>query len=196
VVWETNLLDQRDLELTAAPLAIKDQIIVGGSGGDRGIRPWVVALDAKSGKPQWKTHSVPAPGEPGSETWKDGNNAWQTGGGSFYVTGSYDPATNLTIGAPVIQRRPMTRPTGPATISIRRARSLSMPPTARSGGTTSTRRTTIATMTRPAPTSSSTPRLNGEDRKILSHAGRNGFEYIFDRIQTASSCGRRKASSR
>jgi alcohol dehydrogenase (cytochrome c) len=64
VVWETNLLDQPDLELTAAPLALKDQIVVGGSGGDRGIRPWVVALDARTGKLQWKTHSIPAPGEP------------------------------------------------------------------------------------------------------------------------------------
>ena len=45
---------------------------------------------------QWKTFAIPAPGEPGSETWKDKNNAWQTGGGAFYVTGSYDPATNLT----------------------------------------------------------------------------------------------------
>ena len=39
----------------------------------------------------WKTYAIPAPGEPGSETWKDKNNAWQTGGGAFYVTGSYDP---------------------------------------------------------------------------------------------------------
>ena len=39
---------------------------------------------------------IPAPGEPGSETWKDKNNAWQTGGGAFYVTGTYDPNTNLT----------------------------------------------------------------------------------------------------
>ena len=44
----------------------------------------------------WKTYAVPAPGEPGSETWKDKNNAWQTGGGAFYVTGSYDPDTNIT----------------------------------------------------------------------------------------------------
>ena len=45
---------------------------------------------------KWKTYSIPAPGEPGSETWKDKVNAWQTGGGSFYGTGAYDPANNLT----------------------------------------------------------------------------------------------------
>ena len=49
-----------------------------------------------TGAVRWKTYSVPAPGEPGSETWKDRNNAWQTGGGAFYSTGSYDPALNLT----------------------------------------------------------------------------------------------------
>jgi len=96
VVWDKNLLDQEDLELTAAPLAVKDSILVGGSGGDRGLRNWLAALDPTTGEIKWKTYSIPAPGEPGSETWKDKNNAWQTGGGAFYGTGAYDPANNLT----------------------------------------------------------------------------------------------------
>ena len=56
--------------------------------------------------------SIPAPGEPGSETWKDNNNAWQTGGGAFYVTGSYDPATNHLWGSgnPVPMYDPYYRP--------------------------------------------------------------------------------------
>src|SRR5439155_6208903 len=70
VVWDKNLLDQQDLELTAAPLAVKDSILVGGSGGDRGLRSWLAALDPKTGEIKWKTYSIPAPGEPGSETWK------------------------------------------------------------------------------------------------------------------------------
>jgi hypothetical protein len=70
VVWDKNLLDQPDLELTAAPLALKDAIMIGGSGGDRGLRNWVASLDPKSGDIQWKTYSIPAPGEPGNETWK------------------------------------------------------------------------------------------------------------------------------
>ena len=60
------------------------------------MRDWIVSLDPKTGNVKWKTFAIPAPGEPGSETWKDKNNAWQTGGGAFYVTGSYDPHTNLT----------------------------------------------------------------------------------------------------
>ena len=66
--------------------------MVGGSGGDRGLRDWLAALDPKTGDIKWKTYSIPAPGEPGSETWKDKDNAWLTGGGAFYGTGSYDPA--------------------------------------------------------------------------------------------------------
>ncbi len=96
VVWDKNLHDQPDMEITAAPLALDGTVIIGGSGGDNGVRCWLAALDAKTGELKWKTYAVPAPGEPGSETWKDKVNAWQTGGGAFYVTGSYDPATNLT----------------------------------------------------------------------------------------------------
>ena len=96
IVWDKNLHDQPDMTLNAAPLALKDEIIVGASGGDQGVRAWIVALDPRTGDVKWKTYTVPAPGEPGSETWKDKNNAWQTGGGAFYVTGSYDPATNIT----------------------------------------------------------------------------------------------------
>jgi alcohol dehydrogenase (cytochrome c) len=98
VVWETNLADgQPDLQLTAAPLAVKDKIIVGAAGGDRGVRDWIAGLDAATGKVAWKKHVIPAPGEPGSETWKDKNNAWQTGGGAMWVTGAYDAATNQVI---------------------------------------------------------------------------------------------------
>src|SRR6516225_12107544 len=73
VVWDKNLIDQADLELTAAPLALRDEILIGGSGGDRGLRGWLAALDPKTGDIKWKTYSVPAPGEPGSETWKNPN---------------------------------------------------------------------------------------------------------------------------
>ena len=62
IVWDKNLLDQADLELTAAPLALKDSIVIGGSGGDRGLRNWVAALDPRTGDIQWKTYSIPAPG--------------------------------------------------------------------------------------------------------------------------------------
>jgi alcohol dehydrogenase (cytochrome c) len=98
VVWETNLSDQQDdVQITAAPLAVKDKIIVGAAGGDRGVRDYIAAVDAKTGKLEWRKYVIPAPGEPGSETWKDKNNAWQTGGGAMWVTGTYDVGTNQLI---------------------------------------------------------------------------------------------------
>ncbi|MEA3027663.1 MAG: hypothetical protein QOF91_2948, partial [Alphaproteobacteria bacterium] len=99
IVWETNLSEgQPDVQLTAAPLAVKDKIMVGAAGGDRGVRDYIVAVDAATGKLLWRKYSIPAPGEPGSETWKDSAKvAWQTGGGAMWVTGTYDVASNQVI---------------------------------------------------------------------------------------------------
>jgi alcohol dehydrogenase (cytochrome c) len=113
VVWESSFQDTPDVTFTAAPLAIKDKIIVGAANGDQGVRDWIAGLDAKTGKRLWLDFTVPAPGEPGSETWKGNNNAWQTGGGAVWVTGTYDPATNQTIwgtGNPVPMFDPNYRP--------------------------------------------------------------------------------------
>jgi len=182
VVWDKAFLDQADLEFTAAPLALKDQIIIGSSGGDRGLRAWVAALDAKTGNLQWKTYAVPAPGEPGSETWKDKTNAWQTGGGAFYVTGSYDPASNLTYwgsGNPVpaydAGHRPGDNLYTSSAIAFDAASGKIRwhhqynPNDSHDYDETGTHIVIDTT-------------VNGEDRKILSHAGRNGFQYIFDRL--------------
>src|SRR5579871_3525400 len=113
VVWETNMQDQPAVELNAAPLVIRDKVFIGASGGDRGTRGWIAALDAATGKLVWKKFTVPAPGEPGSETWKDKNNAWQTGGAAMWVTGSYDLETNQVLwgtGNPVPMYNPFYRP--------------------------------------------------------------------------------------
>jgi alcohol dehydrogenase (cytochrome c) len=69
--------------------------MVGASGGEFGIRGFIAAYDPDTGKQQWRTYTIPAPGEPGSETWPKGGDQWKTGGGSVWVTGNYDPATNL-----------------------------------------------------------------------------------------------------
>jgi alcohol dehydrogenase (cytochrome c) len=114
IAWETNMMfDQAETRLTSAPLAIKDKIIVGAAGGDRGVRDWIAGLDAATGKVLWRKYVIPAPGEPGSETWKGGTNAWQTGGAAMWVTGTYDPDTNQTIwgtGNPVPMFDPFYRP--------------------------------------------------------------------------------------
>jgi alcohol dehydrogenase (cytochrome c) len=113
VVWETSFPDTPDVTFTSAALPIKDKLIIGAANGDQGVRDWIGALEAATGKLVWRKYTVPAPGEPGSETWKGGTNAWQTGGGAVWVTGTYDPATNQTIwgtGNPVPMFDPLYRP--------------------------------------------------------------------------------------
>ncbi|SVC63778.1 uncharacterized protein METZ01_LOCUS316632, partial [marine metagenome] len=90
---------------THAPLAIKDKVIVGTSGGDRGIRGFIAAFDAETGEEAWRFYTIPGPGEPGHETWEAcppnsttycDPEAWKHGGGAAWLTGSYDPELNLT----------------------------------------------------------------------------------------------------
>ena len=81
--------------ITGAPLIVKDMAITGVAGAEYGIRGWLAATDLKTGQEVWRTYTIPAPGEPGSETWKDNHEAWKTGGGSTWVTGTYDPKANM-----------------------------------------------------------------------------------------------------
>jgi len=96
-VWTAQVGDNKlGYYCSVAPLVAGGKVIVGASGGEVGVRGFVAAFDAETGKPAWKTYTVPAPGEPGSETWPNGDQ-WKTGGGSVWVTGNYDPETNLTF---------------------------------------------------------------------------------------------------
>lgn len=95
LAWEKAVEDYNGgYYMTLAPLAVRGKIMVGVSGGERGIRGFVIALDAETGEEVWKSYTIPAPGEPGNDTWP--GDSWQTGGAPVWVTGSYDPALNLT----------------------------------------------------------------------------------------------------
>lgn len=92
-IWTTNVGDNKSGYYTSmAPLYADGKVLVGVSGGETGVRGYVIALDAKTGKEAWRTYTVPAPGEPGSETWPKGD-FWQHGGAPVWVTGNYDVAT-------------------------------------------------------------------------------------------------------
>jgi len=94
-VWTKSVADnQTGYYMTLAPLVAGGTVMVGASGGELGIRGFVAGFQADTGEELWRTYTVPAPGEPGSETWPKGDQ-WKNGGGSVWVTGNYDPATNL-----------------------------------------------------------------------------------------------------
>jgi alcohol dehydrogenase (cytochrome c) len=94
VVWEHCVAKWRDgYYMTLAPLAANGKIVVGVSGGELGIRGFVDALDAETGKELWKFYTVAGPGEKGADTWK--GDSWKTGGVPIWMQGNYDPASNI-----------------------------------------------------------------------------------------------------
>lgn len=95
-LWDAQLGDNRfGYGITEAPLVVKDKVIVAMAGAESGIRGFVAAFSAETGEQEWKFYTVPGPGEPGNESWK--GDSWQRGGGSSWMTGSYDPELNLVF---------------------------------------------------------------------------------------------------
>jgi alcohol dehydrogenase (cytochrome c) len=197
VVWEVNALAPTDPAtgtpsaktqgFTAAPLTLKTrggkELVLQGesSGGQLGTRSWVGAWDVNSGQLAWRTFTIPAPGEPGSESWKDKHNAWRVGGGGVWQTASYDPATNLVFYG-----------TGDAFPSF--------DPEFRPGDNLFTA-STIALdadtgkivwffqetpnehwdFDTPSPKMLYEVNINGETRKVVANFSRNGYYYTLDR---------------
>lgn len=94
VVWQVELADASGgYSGTAAPLVIKDKVVVGIAGGEFGIRGFLDAYEARTGRRAWRFYTIPGPGEPGHDTWE--RDSWKTGGGPTWMTGSFDPDLNL-----------------------------------------------------------------------------------------------------
>jgi alcohol dehydrogenase (cytochrome c) len=96
-LWVSKVADYRQgYYMSLMPLVADGKVMLGTSGGELGVRGFVAAYDADTGKELWRTYTVPSPGEPGSETWPQGEQ-WKTGGGSIWVPGTYDAETNLAF---------------------------------------------------------------------------------------------------
>jgi alcohol dehydrogenase (cytochrome c) len=94
LLWDATAADYHQAyTFTVAPLALKNEVIVGVSGGEYGVRGFVDAYDAETGHRLWRFNTVPGPSEPGHETWS--GDSWQTGGAPAWITGSFDPELNL-----------------------------------------------------------------------------------------------------
>jgi alcohol dehydrogenase (cytochrome c) len=94
VMWDIAVADAlKNYSITAAPLAVDGMVVTGVAGGEFGMRGFIDAYDAISGQRRWRFYTVPAPGEPGSETWR--GDSWRTGGAPTWLTGSFDPDLGL-----------------------------------------------------------------------------------------------------
>ena len=180
LVWEAVMWDEpQKYGGTVSPLIVKDMVVAGVAGGDWGIRGFVAAYKAATGERVWRHWTVPAEGEPGIETWQ--GSGYKLGGGSTWLTGSYDPATDSLFWA-----------TGnPWPNSDDRERGgdnlytdsvLALDP-----GTGKLKWYYQFTPHDTHDWDATEPNVlvdtnfQGQPRKLLLHADRNGFFYVFDR---------------
>jgi alcohol dehydrogenase (cytochrome c) len=191
IAWERKIADPAIAEtLTLAPLIVRDVAIVGTAGGEYGIRGFIDGTDLNTGQGLWRTHTIPGAGEPGNETWKDGKERWKHGGASIWETATYDPDTDTFyqgIGNAGPDWDPEYRPGD----NKWAASVLALSP--RDGK--------IKWGFQYTPNDpydfdeiSEHPiinaKVNGEDRKLVVHASRNGFYYVLDRVNGSFVAGK------
>ena len=182
MVWERKVADPAIAEtLTLAPLVIRDIGIVGVAGGEFGVRGWIDATDLNTGKQLWRTHTIPGAGDPGNETWKDGKERWKHGGGSVWETATYDAESDTFyqgIGNAGPDWDPEYRPGD----NKWAASVLAISPNdgkIRWGYQYTPNDPFDFDEISEHPLINA--KVNGEDRKLVVHAARNGFYYALDR---------------
>jgi alcohol dehydrogenase (cytochrome c) len=179
-LWETQVADTKlGYSITSAPLAVKDKIVTGISGGEFGIRGFIDAYDVATGKRLWRWYAVPGDGEFGNDTW-DGD-SWKRGGGPTWLTGSYDPELNLLYWA-------VGNPGPDLNGDVRRGDNLFTCSVVALDADTGERRWHYQFTPNDTHDWDSTEDLilvdrkwHGGDRKLLLHADRNGIFYVIDR---------------
>jgi len=181
LVWETQVADpSHGYSLSMAPLIVNRSVVVGVAGAEYAIRGFLAAYDPETGKKQWQFETIPGPEEPGHETWS--GDAWRTGGGSTWATGSYDPSLDLLywgVGNPAPaypgDDRPGDNLYTDSVIALH----------------ASTGKLAWHFQFTPHDThdwdSAQTPILvdipiKGKSRKVICWANRNGFYYVLDRV--------------
>ena len=95
-LWHQKFADAKEgYYATSAPIVANGVLISGMAGGESTTRGFLIGWDPETGKKLWTRYTIPAPGEPGSETWPKNSDAWKFGGGPTWRSGSYDPQLDL-----------------------------------------------------------------------------------------------------
>jgi alcohol dehydrogenase (cytochrome c) len=190
-VWERKIADPALGEtLTLAPLVVRDVAIVGAAGGEYGIRGYIDGTDLNTGQQLWRTFTIPGKGEPGNETWKDGQERWQHGGGSIWETATYDRDTD-TIYQGVGNAGPDYDPQYRPGDNKWAASVLALNP---ANGQIKWGFQYTPNDPYDFDEISEHPiinaKVNGQDRKLVVHAARNGFYYALDRTNGSFVAGK------
>jgi alcohol dehydrogenase (cytochrome c) len=183
LLWKVKVADHASqYSTTSAPLIVRDLVIVGVGGGDeKEVRGFLDAYRGETGERAWRFHTVPAPGQPGSETWPP-TDVWKTGGAAPWTTGSYDPELNLLYWA--------TGNPGPLDYDGRNRPGDNLYSCSLLALAPETGRLRWHFQFTPHDTadwdSNQTPVLldadwHGKSRKLVALANRNGFFYLLDR---------------
>jgi alcohol dehydrogenase (cytochrome c) len=180
LLWDVHVGDNKfGYGFTEAPLIVKDKVIIAVAGAESGIRGFVAAFSPETGEEEWRFNTIPGPGEPGNETWPP--NTWQRGGGSSWMTGSYDPDLNLVywgIGNPWPDWDPASRPGD----NLYTDSAIALDPdtgklkwhfqfTPNDGADLDSIQVPVL----------ADINLNGSQKKVMLWANRNGFFYVLDR---------------
>jgi PQQ-dependent dehydrogenase (methanol/ethanol family) len=181
LLWEVLMPQnsQQPYGGTMAPLVVGDLVIAGVSGADEGIRGFVAAYRAETGEQAWRFWTVPAPGEPGSETWK--GSAMAEGGGSTWLAGSYDPESGVLYW-PTGNPWPDTDATDREGDNLYTNSILALD--VKTGKLLWHYQTTpgdVHDWDAQEPPVLVDARFQGQNRKLLLQANRNGFFYVLDR---------------
>ena len=191
MVWERKVADPAIAEtLTLAPLVVRDLAIVGSAGGEFGIRGWIDATDLNTGKQAWRTFTIPGAGEPGNETWKDGKERWKHGGASVWETATYDPESDTFyqgIGNAGPDWDPEYRPGDNKWAASVLALSATDGKIKWGYQYTPNDPYDFDEISEHPIINA---KVNGEDRKLVVHAARNGFFYALDRTNGSFVAGK------
>ena len=179
-IWETQVADtKKGYSITSPPLVVKDKIITGVSGGEFGVRAFIDAYDANTGKHLWRQYTIPGKGEPGNETWS--GDSWQRGSAASWLTGTYDPELNVVYW-------PTGNPGPDFNGDVRTGDNLYSCSVLAIDPDTGERKWFYQFTPNDTHDWDSTENMvlvdrewHGEKRKLLLHADRNGVFYVLDR---------------